>query len=116
MANYQTFVSLRKRFVNIIFASKAVSGGQQDFLAIAIAAQAGEQFVGPCGACRFAWSPYTLSTCSICGAFPNCSNWIIWLLFRQFMAEFNPDIPIYLVRPDLEVQVCPSCLIRSFCN
>ena len=65
MANYQTFVSLRKRFVNIIFASKAVSGGQQDFLAIAIAAQAGEQFVGPCGACRFAWSPYTLSTCSI---------------------------------------------------
>ena len=32
------------------------------------------------------------------------------------MAEFNPDIPIYLVRPDLEVQVCPSCLIRSFCN
>merc|ERR1712110_499386 len=56
-------------------AVKAVSGGQQDFLAIAIAAQAGEQFVGPCGACR------------------------------QFMAEFNPDIPIYLVRPDLEVQV-----------
>merc|ERR1711953_1307389 len=56
-------------------AVKAVSGGEQDFLAIAIAAQAGEQFVGPCGACR------------------------------QFMAEFNPDIPIYLVRPDLVVQV-----------
>jgi len=56
-------------------AVKAVSGGQQDFVAIAIAAHAGEQFVGPCGACR------------------------------QFMAEFNPDIPIYLVRPDLEVQV-----------
>jgi len=56
-------------------AVKAVSGGQQDFVAIAIAAQAGEQFVGPCGACR------------------------------QFMAEFNPDIPIYLVRPDLVVQV-----------
>merc|ERR1712223_1798614 len=56
-------------------AVKAVSGGQQDFVAIAIAAQADEQFVGPCGACR------------------------------QFMAEFNPDIPIYLVRPDLVVQV-----------
>merc|ERR1712015_383205 len=54
-------------------AVKAVSAGQQDFMAIA--AHAGEQFVGPCGACR------------------------------QFMAEFNPDIPIYLVRPNLEVQV-----------
>merc|ERR1712080_646163 len=54
---------------------KAVSTGKHDFTAIAIAADAGDQFVGPCGACR------------------------------QFMAEFNPDIPIYLVRPDLEVQV-----------
>merc|ERR1712059_242366 len=55
---------------------KAVSDGHHDFLAIAIAAEAGgDQFVGPCGACR------------------------------QFMAEFNPDIPIYLVRPYMEVQV-----------
>ena len=30
-----------------------MSSGQQDFVAIAIAAHAGEQFVGPCGACRF---------------------------------------------------------------
>ena len=52
-----------------------MSGGEQDFTAIAIAAEAGDQFVGPCGACR------------------------------QFMAEFNPDIPIYLVKPSLEVQV-----------
>ena len=52
-----------------------MSGGEQDFTAIAIAAEAGDQFVGPCGACR------------------------------QFLAEFNPDIPIYLVKPSLEVQV-----------
>ena len=38
-------------FMYVLY-SKAVSGGQQDFVAIAIAAQAGEQFVGPCGACR----------------------------------------------------------------
>lgn len=54
---------------------KAVSSGKHDFLAIAISGDAGEQFVGPCGMCR------------------------------QSMAEFNPDIPIYLVKPDHEVQV-----------
>merc|ERR1711962_405915 len=62
-------------------AVKAVSVGKQDFLAIAIAAEAGDQFVGPCGACR------------------------------QFLAEFNPNIPIYLVRPDLEVQVTSLAIL-----
>merc|ERR1712215_20937 len=54
---------------------KAVSNGKHDYLAIAISGEAGEKFVGPCGMCR------------------------------QTMAEFNPDLPIYLVRPDHEVQV-----------
>lgn len=54
---------------------KAVSNQRQDFTAIAIAADNKKDFVGPCGACR------------------------------QFMAEFNPDIPIYLVRLDGVVQV-----------
>ena len=40
--------------------AKAVSGGQQDFLAIAIAAQAGEQFVGPCGACRLKFAKFSI--------------------------------------------------------
>ena len=82
-----------------------MSGGQQDFVAIAIAAQAGEQFVGPCGACR-SQSFLRLNTLSLSS--------IICLLFRQFMAEFNPDIPIYLVRPDLEVQVCPSTITHRW--
>ena len=37
-----------------------MSGGQQDFVAIAIAAQAGEQFVGPCGACRLQFPNHSL--------------------------------------------------------
>ena len=55
---------------------KAVSTGVREFDAIAIAAECEETFVGPCGACR------------------------------QFMCEFNPELPIYLVRPyDMTVQV-----------
>ncbi|TRY68667.1 hypothetical protein TCAL_03799 [Tigriopus californicus] len=54
---------------------KAVSQGQQDMKAIAIAADLDEEFVGPCGACR------------------------------QFMCEFNPDLEIYLVRLDHKVQL-----------
>jgi len=54
---------------------KAVSTQRQEFKAIAIAADNKQDFVGPCGACR------------------------------QFMAEFNPDIPIFLVRLDGKVQV-----------
>ena len=92
--------------------AKAVSGGQQDFLAIAIAAQAGEQFVGPCGACRLKFAKFSIHwhdtlyerSCHVC------------VLFRQFMAEFNPDIPIYLVRPDLEVQVSSSWAMKKHTN
>jgi cytidine deaminase len=54
---------------------KAVSEGKQEFACIAIAADLAEEFVGPCGACR------------------------------QFLAEFHPEIPIYLVRLDGKVQV-----------
>jgi len=54
---------------------KAVSEGKQDFTCIAISADLKDSFVGPCGACR------------------------------QFLAEFHPEIPIYLVRLDGKVQV-----------
>jgi len=56
---------------------RAVSQGFTDFVSIAIAADLnGSEFVGPCGACR------------------------------QFLAEFHPEMPIYLVRvQDLQVQV-----------
>jgi len=54
---------------------KAVSEGKQEFEAIAISADLGEEFVGPCGMCR------------------------------QGMAEFNPQIPIYLVRLDGIVKI-----------
>jgi cytidine deaminase len=69
---------------------QAVSGGRRTFLAVAITADAGEQFVGPCGACR------------CCSTSPHTEHSSVR---RQFLAEFNPDIPIYLVRPDLAVQV-----------
>eukprot|EP00095_Tigriopus_kingsejongensis_P009579 maker-scaffold1019_size70576-snap-gene-0.15 protein:Tk09579 transcript:maker-scaffold1019_size70576-snap-gene-0.15-mRNA-1 annotation:"cytidine deaminase" len=54
---------------------KALSQGQSEIEAIAIAAEIPEEYVGPCGACR------------------------------QFLCEFNPDLPIYLVRPDLKVKM-----------
>jgi len=54
---------------------KAISDGQKEFDRIAIAADLDNEFVGPCGACR------------------------------QVMAEFNPEIPIYLVRLDYKVQL-----------
>eukprot|EP00093_Oithona_nana_P007895 07895.XXX_372505_382470_1 [CDS] Oithona nana genome sequencing. len=47
---------------------KAVSEGVKTFSAIAISADLTGDFCGPCGACR------------------------------QFLSEFNPDLPIYLVR------------------
>jgi len=47
---------------------KAVSQGFKEFSAIAIGADLVDEFCGPCGACR------------------------------QFMCEFNPEIPIYLIR------------------
>jgi len=47
---------------------KAVSQGYKEFCAIAIGADLEGEFCGPCGACR------------------------------QFLCEFNPEIPIYLVR------------------
>jgi len=49
-------------------AVKAVSQGIKDFSSIAIGADLEHEFCGPCGACR------------------------------QFLCEFNPEIPIYLVR------------------
>merc|ERR1740137_126254 len=54
---------------------KAVSSGVTDFLSVAIAADLESEFVGPCGMCR------------------------------QTLAEFNPDMIIYLVRLDGMVQV-----------
>eukprot|EP00090_Calanus_glacialis_P024060 TRINITY_DN3735_c0_g1_i1.p1 TRINITY_DN3735_c0_g1~~TRINITY_DN3735_c0_g1_i1.p1 ORF type:complete len:155 (-),score=30.78 TRINITY_DN3735_c0_g1_i1:39-503(-) len=54
---------------------KAVSTGVTDFLSVAIAADLKTEFVGPCGMCR------------------------------QTLAEFNPDMTIYLVRLDGMVQV-----------
>jgi len=54
---------------------KAVSEGKQEIDCIAISADLGEEFVGPCGMCR------------------------------QGMAEFNPHIPIYLVRLDGMVKI-----------
>ncbi|XP_023344706.1 cytidine deaminase [Eurytemora carolleeae] len=54
---------------------KAVSEGRKEFKGIAIAADIQNEFVGPCGACR------------------------------QFMAEFNPTLPIFLVRVDRKVKV-----------
>eukprot|EP00091_Calanus_sinicus_P010632 TRINITY_DN24579_c0_g1_i1.p1 TRINITY_DN24579_c0_g1~~TRINITY_DN24579_c0_g1_i1.p1 ORF type:complete len:108 (-),score=19.70 TRINITY_DN24579_c0_g1_i1:50-373(-) len=54
---------------------KAVSTGVTDFLSVAIAADLETEFVGPCGMCR------------------------------QTLAEFNPDMTIYLVRLDGMVQV-----------
>merc|ERR1711863_126275 len=47
---------------------KAVSQGYKEFCAVAIGADLENEFCGPCGACR------------------------------QFLCEFNPEIPIYLVR------------------
>jgi len=72
--------------------TKAVSENHQEFVAIAIAADLGEEFVGPCGACR------------------------------QFIAEFNHKIPIYLTRLDGRVQctnlgvLLPEAFTPSFFN
>jgi len=55
-------------------ATKAVSENHREFISIAIAADLGKEFVGPCGACR------------------------------QFLAEFNHKMPIYLTRLDGKVQ------------
>ena len=56
--------------------TKAVSEGYREFSAIAIATDTKADFCAPCGACR------------------------------QVICEFNPDIPIYLVRDnDMKVQV-----------
>jgi len=49
---------------------KAVSEGYREFTGIAICAEMGQQYVGPCGACR------------------------------QVLAEFNADMPVVLCRPD----------------
>ena len=48
--------------------TKAVSEGYREFSAVAIATDVKDEFCAPCGACR------------------------------QTMCEFNPDVPIYLVR------------------
>ena len=48
--------------------TKAVSQGYREFSAVAIATDVKEEFCAPCGACR------------------------------QTMCEFNPDVPIYLIR------------------
>ena len=48
--------------------TKAVSQGCREFSSVAIAADSKEDFCAPCGTCR------------------------------QVMCEFNPDVPIYLVR------------------
>ena len=62
--------------------------GLNDFTAIAISADLSDSYVGPCGACR------------------------------QFMCEFNPEIPIYLVRLDNRVQVSTkrSLSLQVFIN
>jgi len=54
---------------------QAVSTGITDFFSVAISADLQEEFVGPCGMCR------------------------------QTLAEFNPDMMIYLVRLDGMVKV-----------
>jgi len=55
---------------------KAVSQGYKEFSAVAIGADLEKEFCGPCGACR------------------------------QFLCEFNPGLPIYLIRPkDHMVQI-----------
>lgn len=55
--------------------TKAVSEGYTEMVSVAIAADLDEEFVGPCGMCR------------------------------QTLAEFNPEIRIFLVRLDGAVQV-----------
>ena len=78
-----------------------------DCVAISGAHEDPEGFVGPCGMCRlvvvtpllghlFSGAPQffpTESTINNC----NC--------IRQTLAEFNPHIPIYLVRPDGMVKI-----------
>ncbi len=59
--------------------------GYRNFICIAIAADLRETYVGPCGACR------------------------------QFMCEFNPAIPIYLVRPDDGVEVTSLAKLLPEC-
>ena len=59
--------------------------GHQEYTAIAIAADLTDEFVGPCGACR------------------------------QFMCEFEPALPIYLVRVDLKVKVTNLGLLLPDC-
>ena len=60
----------------VVTVTKAVSEGYRDFSAIAIATDTRDDFCAPCGACR------------------------------QVICEFNPDIPVYLVRDhDKKVQV-----------
>ncbi|XP_037075246.1 cytidine deaminase-like [Pollicipes pollicipes] len=49
---------------------RAVAEGRRRFSAVAIAAEMGDVFVGPCGACR------------------------------QVLAEFNPEMPVILAKPD----------------
>ncbi len=54
-----TICVLYFHFLMISMIVQAVSVGQQEFLAIAISADLAEEFVGPCGACR---SAYSMST------------------------------------------------------
>lgn len=53
-----------------VAAVKAVSEGKMDFIAVAISSRISNDFIGPCGACR------------------------------QFLVEFNPDIKVFLTKPD----------------
>ena len=70
-----------------------------DCVAISGAHEDPEGFVGPCGMCRlvavtrYKFFPLKVYTINVC----NC--------IRQTLAEFNPHIPIYLVRPDGMVKI-----------
>ncbi len=65
--------------------SVLVSQGYRHFAGIAISADLLDTYVGPCGACR------------------------------QFLCEFNPSLPIYLVRPDEAVEVTSLAKLLPEC-